>query len=139
MRQPSRRNVDDAHRAESVSRRRQQRRSGVKADLRILSDQRVLGKAWIGSRIGNDEQLRRLKNADAKTNTALIGKICADQITPYPPGIPVLVPGQEIGKEVLDYLRSILLSQRHIEVHGLIYRQELPHLRIATIIRGQST
>ena len=36
-----------------------------------------------------------------------------------------------ISREVLEYLRSILLSQRHIEVHGLTHRQDLPYLRIA--------
>jgi len=74
-----------------------------------------------------------LMDADAKINTALVGAVSADQITPYPPGIPVLVPGQLITEEVLGYLRSILLSPRHIEVHGLTYRKELPHLRIAGI------
>ena len=63
--------------------------------------------------------------------SALVGAVCADQITPYPPGVPVLVPGQVISREVLEYLRSILLSQRNIEVHGLTYRQDLPYLRIA--------
>ncbi|MEE4191278.1 MAG: aminotransferase class I/II-fold pyridoxal phosphate-dependent enzyme [Halieaceae bacterium] len=73
----------------------------------------------------------RLMDSSTELNPALEGAISADQITPYPPGVPVLVPGQVISSEVLNYLRSILLSQRHIEVHGLTYRQELPHLRIA--------
>ena len=68
---------------------------------------------------------------DTALNTELVGAISADQITPYPPGVPVLVPGQVISREVLDYLRSILLTQRHVEVHGLTQRNDLPHLRIA--------
>jgi arginine decarboxylase len=32
------------------------------------------------------------------------GRVCAEQITPYPPGIPVLLPGERIGQEALDYL-----------------------------------
>lgn len=32
------------------------------------------------------------------------GRICAEQITPYPPGIPVLLPGERIGANALDYL-----------------------------------
>jgi arginine/lysine/ornithine decarboxylase len=35
-----------------------------------------------------------------------VGRICAEQVTPYPPGIPVLLPGERIGAEALDYLRS---------------------------------
>ncbi|MFC9999377.1 aminotransferase class I/II-fold pyridoxal phosphate-dependent enzyme [Nocardia sp. NPDC127526] len=34
------------------------------------------------------------------------GRIAAEQVTPYPPGIPVLVPGELIDKAVIDYLRS---------------------------------
>ncbi|MBV8355173.1 MAG: ornithine decarboxylase, partial [Candidatus Eremiobacteraeota bacterium] len=33
------------------------------------------------------------------------GRICAEVITPYPPGIPVVSPGEEITKEIIEYLR----------------------------------
>ncbi|MGA3036367.1 MAG: hypothetical protein ABSE64_02685 [Vulcanimicrobiaceae bacterium] len=32
------------------------------------------------------------------------GRVCAEVITPYPPGIPVISPGEEITKEIIDYL-----------------------------------
>jgi arginine decarboxylase len=35
---------------------------------------------------------------------ASAGRICAEVITPYPPGIPVLSPGEEITPEIVDYL-----------------------------------
>ena len=35
-----------------------------------------------------------------------VGRICAEQITPYPPGIPVIIPGERITEELLGYLRS---------------------------------
>jgi lysine decarboxylase len=34
-----------------------------------------------------------------------VGRICAEVITPYPPGIPVISPGEEITKEIVDYCR----------------------------------
>jgi arginine decarboxylase len=34
------------------------------------------------------------------------GRVAAEQITPYPPGIPVIVPGERINNEVIDYLLS---------------------------------
>ncbi|MBD2521053.1 aminotransferase class I/II-fold pyridoxal phosphate-dependent enzyme [Nostoc sp. FACHB-133] len=34
-------------------------------------------------------------------------RICAEIICPYPPGIPVLMPGEIITKPVLDYLQQI--------------------------------
>jgi lysine decarboxylase len=33
-----------------------------------------------------------------------VGRICAEVITPYPPGIPVISPGEEITKEIVEYL-----------------------------------
>ncbi len=35
-----------------------------------------------------------------------VGRVGAEQVTPYPPGIPVIVPGERINQEVIDYLRS---------------------------------
>jgi lysine decarboxylase len=35
-----------------------------------------------------------------------VGRIGAEQVTPYPPGIPVIVPGERISAEVIDYLRT---------------------------------
>jgi arginine decarboxylase len=34
------------------------------------------------------------------------GRIAAEQITPYPPGIPAVVPGERLNEAVIDYLRS---------------------------------
>jgi arginine/lysine/ornithine decarboxylase len=34
------------------------------------------------------------------------GRICAEMISPYPPGIPVVVPGERITREVMEYLVS---------------------------------
>jgi arginine decarboxylase len=33
-----------------------------------------------------------------------VGRIAAEQITPYPPGIPVVVPGERLNREVIDLL-----------------------------------
>jgi arginine decarboxylase len=35
-----------------------------------------------------------------------VGRVAAEQITPYPPGIPVVLPGEIINQAVVDYLRS---------------------------------
>jgi arginine decarboxylase len=42
---------------------------------------------------------------DVKAKDAA-GRIAAEQITPYPPGIPVIVPGERINQAVIDYLRT---------------------------------
>jgi arginine/lysine/ornithine decarboxylase len=39
-----------------------------------------------------------------------IGRVAAEQVTPYPPGIPVLIPGERITAPLLDYLRTGLAA-----------------------------
>ncbi|WP_433201295.1 aminotransferase class I/II-fold pyridoxal phosphate-dependent enzyme [Dactylosporangium sp. CS-047395] len=39
-----------------------------------------------------------------------VGRVCAEQLTPYPPGIPALIPGERITAELVDYLRSGLAA-----------------------------
>ncbi len=36
-----------------------------------------------------------------------IGKICAETITPYPPGIPLLLPGEPISERAIAHLQSL--------------------------------
>jgi arginine/lysine/ornithine decarboxylase len=42
--------------------------------------------------------------------SAAAGRVAAEQITPYPPGVPTVLPGERITAEVLDYLRSGLAA-----------------------------
>jgi arginine decarboxylase len=44
--------------------------------------------------------------------------VSASFVTPYPPGFPVLVPGQVMSRQILDYLRALDVK----EIHG--YRPE---------------
>ena len=43
------------------------------------------------------------------------GRICAETLTPYPPGIPVIAPGEEITHEIIDYLRLELKAGVRIQ------------------------
>ncbi len=36
-----------------------------------------------------------------------IGRVSAEIVTVYPPGIPLLVPGEEISQDAIDYLRNM--------------------------------
>lgn len=60
-----------------------------------------------------------LLDDDGRPNAALNGRVCCDQIVPYPPGIPVLVPGQVIDDSILSYLARLQKTQKSIEMHGL--------------------
>ena len=44
--------------------------------------------------------------AEAVPFEKCVGRIAAEQVTPYPPGIPVIVPGELVDAAVVDYLRS---------------------------------
>lgn len=37
-----------------------------------------------------------------------LNRICSELICPYPPGIPVLIPGETITSEAIDYLQQVL-------------------------------
>ncbi|MCX5781209.1 MAG: aminotransferase class I/II-fold pyridoxal phosphate-dependent enzyme [Elusimicrobia bacterium] len=60
--------------------------------------------------------------------TKAIGYIAAQTLTPYPPGIPVLIPGERITKEICDYL--IDMSAKDIRVSG----QETETLRTLKVV-----
>jgi arginine decarboxylase len=65
-----------------------------------------------------------------RVNRALTGRICADQIVPYPPGIPVLVPGQLVTAKISEYLGDLLRSTKRMEVHGVVHEGYLPCIRV---------
>lgn len=43
------------------------------------------------------------------------GRVCAEVITPYPPGIPIVCPGEQLTQEIIDYLRLELRAGVHIQ------------------------
>lgn len=47
-----------------------------------------------------------------------IGKLSATLVTPYPPGIPLLLPGEKINKDHVKYLKSVI-DVGHVSIHGL--------------------
>lgn len=56
------------------------------------------------------------------------GHIAAQTLTPYPPGIPILIPGERITKEICDYLAN--LSEKELRVSG----QETDTLRTMKVV-----
>ncbi|HTD34226.1 MAG TPA: hypothetical protein VK665_11230, partial [Candidatus Elarobacter sp.] len=55
------------------------------------------------------------------------GRVCAEVITPYPPGIPVLSPGEEITPEIIDYLT--LEKKAGVKMQGP-YDDDLKFIRV---------
>ena len=44
------------------------------------------------------------------------GEVCAQQLAPYPPGIPVVAPGEKVDKKHLAYLAQIGYNTKYIKV-----------------------
>ncbi|HEY1729197.1 MAG TPA: hypothetical protein VGG22_12540 [Candidatus Baltobacteraceae bacterium] len=55
------------------------------------------------------------------------GRVCAEVITPYPPGIPVISPGEVITKEIIDYLG--LEKKAGVKMQGP-YDDDLRRIRV---------
>jgi arginine decarboxylase len=55
------------------------------------------------------------------------GRIAAEQITPYPPGIPVVIPGERLNHAVIEYLRSGVAAGMVLPDPG---DRQLNHIRV---------
>jgi arginine decarboxylase len=75
-------------------------------------------------------ELVPLLDENDQPNRMLIGRICNDQVVPYPPGIPVLVPGQLITDNIVEYLIRYLRVQNKVELHGVVYQGYFPSIRV---------
>ena len=55
----------------------------------------------------------------------LEGRITTSLVTPYPPGIPLLIPGEVFNKKIVEYLQFNRTFAREcrgfeIDIHGLV-------------------
>ena len=78
-------------------------------------------------------ELIPLIDEDEHANAALEGRVCADQIVPYPPGIPALVPGQVITRETVQFLLSLMRSHKRTDLHGVVHDGYTPCIRVMTL------
>jgi arginine/lysine/ornithine decarboxylase len=47
-----------------------------------------------------------------------VGTIAAEPVVPYPPGIPVLTPGEVVSRDKVDYLCAVLKEGLHVRGPG---------------------
>ncbi|MFB6469304.1 aminotransferase class I/II-fold pyridoxal phosphate-dependent enzyme [Cytobacillus sp. Hz8] len=55
----------------------------------------------------NHEQIERIKKKDVLIIDA-VGQICAESVIPYPPGIPLLLPGELITIEDVETIKELI-------------------------------
>jgi len=56
------------------------------------------------------------------------GRVCGVLLTPYPPGIPLLIPGERVNAQIVNYLRFVrefnaLFPGFETDIHGLVKRE----------------
>ncbi|WP_305852567.1 aminotransferase class I/II-fold pyridoxal phosphate-dependent enzyme [Conexibacter sp. SYSU D00693] len=51
---------------------------------------------------------------DVKPKDA-VGRVAAEFVTPYPPGIPAFVPGEVLSEETVDYLEEVVAQDGYVE------------------------
>ena len=61
---------------------------------------------------------------------AAVGRVCAEVVAPYPPGVPLLSPGERVTSEVLDALRAAAADGARIA-----YAAD-PTLETVVVVRG---
>jgi arginine/lysine/ornithine decarboxylase len=57
------------------------------------------------------------------------GRISAEMICPYPPGIPIIAPGELLTAEIVDYLQQVAAAGGMVEGAG---DESLAHLRVVS-------
>ncbi len=55
----------------------------------------------------------------------LLGRVTAVLLTPYPPGIPLLIPGESFNRTIIEYLQfarrfNAKFPGFHTDIHGLV-------------------
>jgi arginine decarboxylase len=58
----------------------------------------------------------------------LVGRVTTMLVTPYPPGIPLLIPGERFNSTIVEYLKfARSVNERfpgfHTDVHGLVIEE----------------
>ena len=65
------------------------------------------------------------RNTERVPVDELLGRITTSLVTPYPPGIPLLIPGEVFNKKIVDYLKfarefNMQCPGFETDIHGLV-------------------
>jgi arginine/lysine/ornithine decarboxylase len=65
------------------------------------------------------------RNTERVPVDELVGRITTSLVTPYPPGIPLLIPGEVFNKKIVDYLKfarefNLQCPGFETDIHGLV-------------------
>jgi len=71
------------------------------------------------------------KQCQEQVGDQLLGPVACHMVTPYPPGIPTILPGMRISKKVIGWIEDLCRSGE--EVHGLRGSREDAKIRVLSI------
>jgi len=66
------------------------------------------------------------------------GRVCAQMLVPYPPGIPILLPGMLVTKSAVALVNDTIRRKGAKEVHGLFEHKHAFCLRVLTRVQEQN-
>ena len=100
-------------------------KSGGKQKERVERKSDAREKCWAPPEA---KQFFTLSEAEQMEKTVVnledcAGFISASSLYLYPPGIPFLLPGEEITKEIIEYVREI--QETKLKVHGLVNEKQI--------------
>jgi arginine/lysine/ornithine decarboxylase len=69
------------------------------------------------------------RNTERVSIDKLQGRITTSLITPYPPGIPLLIPGEVFNKKIITYLKfarefNLMCPGFEADIHGLVEEKD---------------
>jgi arginine/lysine/ornithine decarboxylase len=79
------------------------------------ADKYVVSSVYIPEFVCRSSDLKPLKAVKTEIGQSL-GKVSAEYIWVYPPGIPIVVPGEKIDKKILDILK--VLQQNGLKINS---------------------
>lgn len=94
---------------EEVGKTRRQGRKGLPADQPA---EKITALPY------NKETLASFRKASLSLEMA-IGRVCAGSVIPYPPGVPLLLPGERITEEKITILKRLIDQKAQIQGNGI--------------------
>ena len=79
-------------------------------------------------KLASSEIDERLKNGAAPM-------VSANFVIPYPPGFPIMVPGQVITAETITYMRKLDVK----EIHGYVAAQGIKLIKNSTLAKSKAS
>ena len=59
-----------------------------------------------------------------------MNRICSQMLVPYPPGIPVFLPGLRINSNMIELVKNVINNGSVHDVHGIYYDEDEYYVKV---------